>query len=171
MALSRSLDPTAELRMSSEAFYVEASKHLEAVFEDRSYVGLQAILLCCYYSLLNPTRGSRYLGIVTATLSSLSDATFSTGIWHLVGLASRCAVDHGFHHETEAAKNLSPLEIDMRRRLFHAVYNLDRLLCHSLGRPHSIPDDFIAVPVRISHEIFGPTVLNSFSLPAFLRPA
>ncbi|GHJ84615.1 hypothetical protein NliqN6_1017 [Naganishia liquefaciens] len=125
MALSRSLDPTAELRMSSEAFYVEASKHLEAVFEDRSYVGLQAILLCCYYSLLNPTRGS---------------------IWHLVGLASRCAVDHGFHHETEAAKNLSPLEIDMRRRLFHAVYNLDRLLCHSLGRPHSIPDDFIAVP-------------------------
>jgi hypothetical protein len=58
MALSRSLDPTAELRMSSEAFYVEASKHLEAVFEDRSYVGLQAILLCCYYSLLNPTRGS-----------------------------------------------------------------------------------------------------------------
>lgn len=46
--------------MSSEAFYVEASKHLEAVFEDRSYVGLQAILLCCYYSLLNPTRGSKY---------------------------------------------------------------------------------------------------------------
>lgn len=60
MALSRSLDPTAELRMSSEAFYIEASKHLEAVFEDRSYVGLQAILLCCYYSLLNPTRGSEY---------------------------------------------------------------------------------------------------------------
>ncbi|KAJ9104586.1 hypothetical protein QFC21_002084 [Naganishia friedmannii] len=37
MALSRSLDPKAELRMSSEAFYVEASKHLEAVFEDRTY--------------------------------------------------------------------------------------------------------------------------------------
>ncbi|KAJ9098545.1 hypothetical protein QFC19_006313 [Naganishia cerealis] len=126
MALSRSLDPKAELRMSSEAFYVEASKHLEAVFEDRTYIGLQAILLCCYYSLLNPTRGS---------------------IWHLVGLASRCAVDHGFHHETDAATTLSPIEIDMRRRLFHAVYNLDRLLCHSLGRPHSIPDDFISVPL------------------------
>lgn len=59
MALSRSLDPTAELRMSSEAFYLEAVKHLEAVFEESdSLIGLQAILLFCYYSLLNPTRGS-----------------------------------------------------------------------------------------------------------------
>src|SRR4051812_20980920 len=79
MALSRSLDPTAELRMSSEAFYIEAVKHMEAVFEDNTYVGLQAILLCCYYSMLNPSRGS---------------------IWFLVGLASRVCVDHGFHHET-----------------------------------------------------------------------
>ena len=61
MALSRSLDPTAELRMSSEAFYLEAVKHLEATFEETdSLVGLQAILLFCYYSLLNPTRGSEW---------------------------------------------------------------------------------------------------------------
>jgi hypothetical protein len=131
--------------MSSEAFYVEASKHLEAVLEDRTYVGLQAILLCCYYSLLNPTRGSTSnLFAVFLHLLILN----VIGIWHLVGLASRCAVDHGFHHETDASRSLSPLEVDMRRRLFHAVYNLDRLLCHSLGRPHSIPDDFISVPVR-----------------------
>ena len=87
------------------------------------------------------------LKVVIVAQPNLANSAFLAGIWHLVGLASRCAVDHGFHHETEAAKNLSPLEIDMRRRLFHAVYNLDRLLCHSLGRPHSIPDDFIAVPV------------------------
>lgn len=125
MALSRSLDPTAELRMSSEAFYIEASKHMEDIFEDNTYAGLQAILLCCYYSLLNPARGS---------------------VWHLVGLASRVCVDYGFHHETAQQLSLSPLEIDMRRRLFAAVYNLDRLLCHALGRPPSIPDDFIDVP-------------------------
>jgi hypothetical protein len=132
MALSRSLDPTAELRMSSEAFYIEASKHLEAVFEDNSYVGLQAILLCCYYSMLNPSRGS---------------------IWFLVGMASRVCVDHGFHHETaEQAKDLSPLELDMRRRLFAATYNLDRLLSHALGRPPSIPDDYIDVAVSRERE-------------------
>src|SRR6478609_8781997 len=127
MALSRSLDPTAELRMSSEAFYIEAVKHMEAVFEDNTYVGLQAILLCCYYSMLNPSRGS---------------------IWFLVGLASRVCVDHGFHHETpEQANQVSPLELDMRRRLFAATYNLDRLLSHALGRPPSIPDGYIDVAV------------------------
>lgn len=44
--------------MSSEAFYVEAVKHMEPIFEDPTYVGLQAILLCCSYSMLNPRRGS-----------------------------------------------------------------------------------------------------------------
>lgn len=72
----------------------------------------------------------------------------STGIWFLVGLASRTAVDHGLHHETAQSDSLTPLELDMNRRLFYAVYNLDRLLCHALGRPPSIPDTFISVPVR-----------------------
>ena len=73
MALSRSLDPTAELRMSSEAFYLEAVKHLEAVFEETdSLVGLQAILLFCYYSLLNPTRGSEWMWFVSHVRSSSS---------------------------------------------------------------------------------------------------
>jgi hypothetical protein len=89
MALSRSLDPTAELRMSSEAFYLEAVKHLEAVFEESdSLIGLQAILLFCYYSLLNPTRGSefrsQYLVISCAQLihhGSTSQASGSSSDW------------------------------------------------------------------------------------------
>lgn len=152
MALSRSLDPTAELRMSSEAFYVEASKHMEDIFEDNTYAGLQAILLCCYYSLLNPARGS---------------------VWHLVGLASRVCVDYGFHHETEQQLGLSPLELDMRRRLFAAVYNLDRLLCHALGRPPSIPDDFIDVPVSFRTRFvlrLEPILTPLFPPPAILQP-
>lgn len=44
---------------------------------------------------------------------------------------------------------MSPLERDMRRRLFHGVYNLDRLLGHALGRPPSIPDDYVNVPVSV----------------------
>jgi len=70
-----------------------------------------------------------------------------TGIWFLVGLASRMAVDHGLHHETSQSDNLTPLELDMNRRLFYSVFNLDRLLCHALGRPPSIPDTFVSVPV------------------------
>jgi hypothetical protein len=81
---------------------------------------------------------------VGSTNPSLIDLA---GIWFLVGLASRTAVDHGLHHETSQSDSLTPLELDMNRRLFYAVYNLDRLLCHALGRPPSIPDTFISVPV------------------------
>lgn len=70
------------------------------------------------------------------------------GVWFLVGLASRICVDHGLHHETEhSTVSLSPLELDTRRRLFHIVYSLDRLLGNALGRPPSIPDEYIDVPV------------------------
>jgi hypothetical protein len=52
--------------MSSEAFYLEAVKHTEAVFEENnSLIGLQAILLFCYYSLLNPTRGSEFQALAS----------------------------------------------------------------------------------------------------------
>lgn len=65
--------------MSSEAFYVEASKHLEAVLEDRTYVGLQAILLCCYYSLLNPTRGST--SILLAKINARSFISYAIQVF------------------------------------------------------------------------------------------
>lgn len=134
MASSRFVDPPDELRTCSEAFHAEALKHLDAVFEAQSYIGLQAILLLVWYSLLNPDKGS---------------------IWFLVGLASRTCVDLGFHNEHNSqAESLDNLEIDMRRRLFWITYKMDRLLAQSLGRPPSIPDGFIHVPMpALQHDV------------------
>ncbi|OCF37183.1 fungal specific transcription factor [Kwoniella heveanensis CBS 569] len=127
MASSRFVDPPDELRACSETFHAEAMKHLDAVFEEQSYVGLQAILLLVWYSLLNPDKGS---------------------IWFLVGLATRTCVDLGYHNEHNAqVEQLDALELDMRRRLFWCTYKMDRLLSLSLGRPPSIPDGFINVPL------------------------
>ncbi|KAK8858741.1 hypothetical protein IAR55_002970 [Kwoniella newhampshirensis] len=127
MASSRFVDPPNELRACSEAFHAEAMKHLDAVFEEQSYVGLQAILLLVWYSLLNPDKGS---------------------IWFLVGLATRTCVDLGYHNEHNVqVDQLDALELDMRRRLFWCTYKMDRLLSQSLGRPPSIPDGFINVPL------------------------
>ena len=83
---------------------------------------------CSYGTpLLNPEKGS---------------------IWFLVGLACRTCVDLGFHNERNAQKErLDNLETDMRRRLFWCTYKMDRLLSVSLGRPVTIPDGFINVPV------------------------
>ncbi|WOO76832.1 Positive regulator of purine utilization [Vanrija pseudolonga] len=143
MASSRFVDPPDELRACSEAFHAEALKHLDAVFEAQSYIGLQAILLLVWYSLLNPDKGS---------------------IWFLVGLATRTCVDLGFHNSNNAqAEKLDNLEIDMRRRLFWITYKMDRLLSQSLGRPPGIPDGFIHVPMpALQHDVdihagsFGP---------------
>lgn len=80
-----------------------------------------------WYSLLNPDKGS---------------------IWFLVGLATRACVDLGYHNEHNVqVDQLDALELDMRRRLFWCTYKMDRLLSQSLGRPPSIPDGFINVPV------------------------
>ncbi|OWZ73938.1 hypothetical protein AYX14_00664 [Cryptococcus neoformans] len=127
MASSRFVDPPDDLRACSEAFHAEAMKHLDAVFEEQSYVSLQAILLLVWYSLLNPDKGS---------------------IWFLVGLATRACVDLGYHNEHNVqVDQLDALELDMRRRLFWCTYKMDRLLSQSLGRPPSIPDGFVNVPL------------------------
>jgi hypothetical protein len=91
--------------------------------------------------------GTRLTFVFLQESVQLTDGFGLTGIWFLVGLASRMAVDHGLHHETSQSDNLTPLELDMNRRLFYSVFNLDRLLCHALGRPPSIPDTFVSVPV------------------------
>lgn len=142
MASSRFVEQPDELRACSEAFHAEALKHSDAAFAEPGYgerhpctradssVGLQAILLLTFYSLLNPDKGS---------------------VWFLVGLATRTCVDLGYHNETtHQTETLDPLELEMRRRLFWITYNLDRLLSQSLGRPPAIPDEFINVPVSNS---------------------
>lgn len=85
-----------------------------------------------WYSLLNPDKGS---------------------IWFLVGLATRACVDLGYHNEHNVqVDQLDALELDMRRRLFWCTYKMDRLLSQSLGRPPSIPDGFVNVPVSFACE-------------------
>ncbi|WWD18636.1 hypothetical protein CI109_103089 [Kwoniella shandongensis] len=153
MASSRFVDPPNELRACSEAFHAEAMKHLDAVFEEQSYIGLQAILLLVWYSLLNPDKGS---------------------IWFLVGLATRTCVDLGYHNEHNVqVEQLDALELDMRRRLFWCTYKMDRLLSQSLGRPPSIPDGFINVPlpsalhdVDIHNTHYGPLTGETCSYKA-----
>ncbi|KLT45067.1 hypothetical protein CC85DRAFT_299937 [Cutaneotrichosporon oleaginosum] len=134
MASSRFVDPPDELRTCSEAFHNEALKHLDSVFESQNYISLQAILLLVWYSLLNPDKGS---------------------IWFLVGLATRTCVDLGFHNENNSqTEKIDNLELDMRRRLFWITYKMDRLLSQSLGRPPSIPDGFICVPMpAVQHDV------------------
>ncbi|KAG7751785.1 hypothetical protein KL911_004363 [Ogataea haglerorum] len=69
--------------------------------------------------------------------------------WSIVGILTRIAVSLGLNRKIRdvEAKRMTPAEIEMRHRLFWAVFNMDRLISTSFGRPVAIRDDDINVPL------------------------
>ncbi|RMZ83970.1 hypothetical protein DV737_g1331, partial [Chaetothyriales sp. CBS 132003] len=105
----------------------EAVQHVAAamdlsnyVIQPGSMVGIQALLLLAQYALLDP-------------------ATFDS--WYLVGMASRLLVDLGLHCEPGLETKFTKQELQMRRRIFHSTYALDRLTSMALAYPFSFTDD------------------------------
>ena len=90
---------------------------------------LQAVLLLAGFALLRPT---------------------APGLWYIVGVASRLAIDLGLHLEDASdneAKMASKADVgrrqwtrDMRRRLWFCTYSFDRLVSSCVGRPVSVSD-------------------------------
>lgn len=78
----------------------------ETVLQPGSMVGVQSILLLVLYATLDP---------------------YHFNSWYLIGVASRAMVDLGLHQELISPKQVPSSEADMRRRVFHSVYILDRL--------------------------------------------
>ena len=105
----------------------QALQHIAAAMELADFVihpgsiaGVQALLLLVEYALLDP-------------------AHFDC--WYLVGMASRLLVDLGLHCEPSAETKISKDDLNMRRRVFHSTYALDRLISMSLGQAFSFTDD------------------------------
>ena len=110
---------------SPEVHYTRAMSNLEEVLTMKGLAPLQAILLLCQYGIF----------------CSLRDT--SASMWHLVGIAVRLCVEMGLHRETGlgdtsmrgSGDRQMELELEMRRRCFWCLYNLDRSvspLFHSL---------------------------------------
>ncbi|RPA92705.1 hypothetical protein L873DRAFT_1794102 [Choiromyces venosus 120613-1] len=122
-----------------ESYHATAMMHLEA-FLSQSKGGLeelQAVLLLAGYALLRPV---------------------SPGLWYIVGVAVRLAVDLGLHYEDAEAiaaksakkdgkKGKREWSRELRRRLWWCVYSLDRLVSTCVGRPFGISDEVISTQV------------------------
>lgn len=100
-------------RRRGDAQYQDATYHaavalegVETVLQPGSIVGIQAILLLVLYAMLDPHH-------------------FNS--WYLIGVASRAMVDLGLHQDSTSPRQLSGPEADLRRRVYHSVYTLDRL--------------------------------------------
>jgi len=104
----------------ADSLYTAALQHLEAVIAPMDLNTLQSFCLLGQYSLLTPTR---------------------TGIYHIIGLATRLCIDLGLDNEETIKQDpktkipYDPLTVDMRRRLFWITVSMESGLSHILGRP------------------------------------
>lgn len=92
----------------------------ETVLLPGSMVGVQSILLLVLYGTLDP---------------------YHFNSWYLIGVASRAMVDLGLHQELTSSKQVTTSEADMRRRVFHSVYILDRLETRSISSFETLTSD------------------------------
>ncbi|KAL2832890.1 fungal-specific transcription factor domain-containing protein [Aspergillus cavernicola] len=128
-----------------ERFYITALQQVPAMCETRSVENIEAMTLLVVYHLRSAS---------------------SQGVWYMIGLAMRTAIDLGLHRKANEI-NLDPITAQMRRRLFWTVYYLERVVSMSLGRPFSIADRHIdlPLPVDVDDDVRDPALLPTPSPP------
>ncbi|KAJ5509029.1 hypothetical protein N7527_011172 [Penicillium freii] len=126
---------------SPERFYTAALQHVPTMCEARSVDNIEAMVLLVVYHLRTAS---------------------SHGMWYMIGLAMRTAIDLGLHRKANEV-NMDPFTTQMRRRLFWTVYYLERVVSVSLGRPFSISDRHIDLnlPLEVDDDIEDPTLLTA----------
>ncbi|KAI5211955.1 hypothetical protein AUEXF2481DRAFT_37011 [Aureobasidium subglaciale EXF-2481] len=155
-----------------EEYHASAIVHLESFLGSSSSstdgIGggleeLQAVLLLAGFALLRPV---------------------APGLWYIVGVAMRLAVDLGLHNEdpeasAETGEDQGQTEMtaaareeygrrqyirDYRRRLWWCVYSFDRLVSTCVGRPFGITDQVITTefPTLLDDKYITP---NGFLTP------
>ena len=84
-----------------------ALERIEEVLYPGSVPAIQALILLVLYSMLDPHH-------------------FNS--WYLIGLASRAMVDIGLHQDPPPELQIKEPELEVRRRVYYCVYDLDRLV-------------------------------------------
>ncbi|KAL4863745.1 hypothetical protein BDV12DRAFT_177167 [Aspergillus spectabilis] len=129
--------------VAPERFYFTALQQVPAMCETRSVENVEAMTLLVIYHLRSAS---------------------SQGVWYMIGLAMRTAIDLGLHRKANEI-NLDPITAQMRRRLFWTVYYLERVVSMSLGRPFSIADRHIdlPLPIDVDDDVRDPALLPPVS--------
>ncbi|EMD00960.1 hypothetical protein BAUCODRAFT_190769 [Baudoinia panamericana UAMH 10762] len=103
-----------------------ALQHAEDVLHPGALSSVQALVLLTEYAMLDPHH-----------LDS----------WSLIGVASRAMVDLGLHQDPQKGATMARGKLDLRRRVFHCVYALDRSTSLVQTRAFSFSDDSAKVKV------------------------
>lgn len=144
-----------ESAASSRRYFAMAQSKLGSVLSMDGLSSLKAILLVSQHGIF----------------SNLRDT--SASIWHLVGIGARICFELGLHLEQKQMGRAShgphqtksvTLERELKKRCFWCLYNLDRVVSFTLGRPVVIRDEEIDVqlPSHLDDDHFsdGPAVMS-----------
>ncbi|KIW94984.1 uncharacterized protein Z519_04964 [Cladophialophora bantiana CBS 173.52] len=113
---------------SPESHYAAALTEIDIISDVRSLENLEAMLLLSIYQLRSPT---------------------GPGVWWMIGTTMRHCLDGGLHRKTN---NLSNLVDQRRKRIFWTAYMLERSVARTVGRPYSVSDRDIDVPLPANIE-------------------
>ncbi|KAK0323528.1 hypothetical protein LTR82_005275 [Friedmanniomyces endolithicus] len=100
--------------------------YAEEVLHPGSISSVQALVLLTEYAMLDPHH-----------LDS----------WSLIGAASRAMVDLGLHQDPPKGSAMAKSKLELRRRVFHCVYALDRSTSLVQTRAFSFSDDSAKVKI------------------------
>lgn len=67
----------------------------------------------------------------------------SAQAWNIHGLLVRSALALGLHVEQPEREQRDPIQYEMRRRTWHAIYCLDKVLSATFGRPCAVPETYM----------------------------
>ncbi|KAH7031694.1 fungal-specific transcription factor domain-containing protein [Microdochium trichocladiopsis] len=105
-------------------FYLTAMEYLDPTFLSSNLSAIQNLLLIVRFGI--------YFHI-------------GASIWEIVRMCMRMCVEQGLHKKSPHGE-FSPMEEQMRRRVFWCVYLMDRYSSSTLSRPFAISDHDIDVP-------------------------
>ncbi|KAF2396556.1 hypothetical protein EJ06DRAFT_224202 [Trichodelitschia bisporula] len=133
----------------ADSFYLAALQYFEEAVKPMNIKTIQCFALIAAYSLLTPTR---------------------TAVYYVIGLGVRLLQALGLCEEktlsqSEDGRELNALEIDMNRRVFWSMINMDFALAHSLGRPSCFATLQEHIDVNWYH-----TVDDEYITPEGVRP-
>ncbi|KAJ5133079.1 hypothetical protein N7526_004444 [Penicillium atrosanguineum] len=91
-------------------------------------------------------------------------ATAGPSIWHVLGATMRLSISMGLH---KARSYATVVEEEIAKRAFWSLYNLDRLIASTLGRPLGIADEDISVglPRELNEDGMEAPGASSMTIP------
>lgn len=118
---------------SSDFYLREAMTHLSQV----DMKPLEQIQACALTSLF---------------IARSYNLSFYISSWELAGLAMRKMIGYGFHRRRRIVPEKAR-KYEINKRLFWSIYNLEKLLSLSLGRPSVVNEVFIDIPLPLSFKL------------------